>query len=413
MAKKKLTKQESPIMVWEVKQVRVRDLIPNELNPRTITADRLERLQDKISRLGFNQPVKLDHDGTLLGGNKRYRSLMEKGYGDLLIPAMVPPRALTEKERQEIIISDNVHEGAWDFDMLADHFELEDLKAWGLEDLPTIQEVLNEGECDEDEVPEARPEPKVVQGEVYILGNHRLMCGDSTAITDVERLMNGEKADMVFTDPPYNQGVNISGYLKDRPSFKKLAESDNLNNFKPDDFLSVLSILKVKSFYICCNKDLILNYIQYAKDNNRLWDLLAICKINPIPNKSNKYLSDIEWILFSRESGAFFDDSLNYDWYRKAQRVNVKASEFGHPTEKNVGLIQQYISISSKKNSNVFDLFGGSGSTLIACEKTDRKCFMMELDPIYCGVILDRWQKFTGKKAHREDGKPWDEIKEK
>jgi hypothetical protein len=141
MARKKVTKQESPIMVWDVKQVRVRDLIPNELNPRTITADRLERLQDKISRLGFNQPVKLDHDGTLLGGNKRYRSLMEKGYGDLLIPAMVPPRALTEKERQEIIISDNVHEGAWDFDMLADHFELEDLKAWGIEDLPEITEV--------------------------------------------------------------------------------------------------------------------------------------------------------------------------------------------------------------------------------------------------------------------------------
>lgn len=147
MAKKKQKEPSSEILVWQVKQVKVRDLIPNEFNPRTITAERLERLQDKIKRLGFNQPVKLDHDGTLLGGNKRYRSLMEQGLGDLEIPAMVPPRKLTEKERQEIIISDNVHEGAWDFDMLADHFELEDLKAWGIEELPEVssaEDVLNE-----------------------------------------------------------------------------------------------------------------------------------------------------------------------------------------------------------------------------------------------------------------------------
>jgi DNA modification methylase len=398
MAKKKASKQESPIMVWDVKQVRVRDLIPNELNPRTITADRLERLQDKISRLGFNQPVKLDHDGTLLGGNKRYRSLMEKGYGDLLIPAMVPPRALTEKERQEIIISDNVHEGAWDFDMLADHFELEDLKAWGLEDLPTIQEVLNEGECDEDEVPEARPEPKVVKGEIYILGNHRLMCGDSTAITDVDRLMNGEKADMVFTDPPYN--IEYQGVKDKREKIKNDKMSD-------EDFLDFLrqSIQPSDVMYVCCSWQYSNLFKQAMYEIGKpakamiVWD-----KVNPAQHL-DLYFKQHEIIFYHGPFGG--KKTVRGDiWELKRQKNTV------HPTMKPVELIEIALGDHADRKT-VYDGFGGSGSTLIACEKTDRKCFMMELDPLYCGVILDRWQKFTGKKAHREEGKPWDEIKQK
>lgn len=313
-----------------------------------------------------------------------------------------------ETKEKAANIAANKGAGEWDFPELSewmlelDHqnFNL-DLTMFDATEreniIVPVEKIPPEG--DPDHIPTVPAEPTTKLGDIWQLGEHRLMCGDSTSIDAVEKLMNGEKAELLFTDPPYSQGVNPSGFLKDRPSFKKLAETEDLNNFNPSDFLGVVSTLNPDSFYIHCNKELILNYIQYARDNGRLWDLLAICKANPIPSKGNKFLSDIEWIVFSRISGVHFDDSHEYDWYRKAQKVNTKASEFGHPTEKWVGLVEQYLKISSKPHGDVLDLFGGSGTTLIACEKTNRKCFVMEVDPNYCDVIIARWEKYTGQKA--------------
>lgn len=367
----------------------------------------IKAIMDSLSKFGQQKAIVVGDGGVVIAGNGTLEAAKRLGWDTI----DVRRSGLKADEATAYAIADNrsAELAEWDDPVLGDILgELKE-SGWELDDLgfndEDLKDILKQesvpGLTDEDEVPEVdQNEFGVKRGDIWKLGNHRIMCGDSTLKENVEKLMNGKKPDMVFTDPPYAQGVNPSGFLKNRPSFKKLSESD-LNDFNPEDFLNIVSILDVDNFYVHCNKELIVNYIEYAKLNGRLWDLLAICKANPIPIKGNKFLSDIEWVIFSRKKGAYFDDTGPYDWYRKAQLVKTKASEFGHPTEKWVNLIEQYLNISSKISGLVCDLFLGSGSTLIACEKTGRKCYGMELDEHYCSVIIKRWQDFTGKVAER------------
>jgi DNA modification methylase len=268
-------------------------------------------------------------------------------------------------------------------------------------------------EADEDEVPEARPKPKVVQGEVYILGNHRLMCGDSTAITDVERLMNGEKADMVFTDPPYNHASEDKGIATSvSKAHKKLMESEWDKNFS---FLDVAGMIESAmgencTVYICTSHHLFGQIQEWMKLRSNLSGYCVWSKPNPMPSLMKRHWTwSAELICYA----TYGKHTFHFPESGHALSVweITKKSDGSHPTQKPIEVCERAILHSSNQLNIVLDLFGGSGSTLIACEKTDRKCFMMELDPIYCGVILDRWQKFTGKKADREDGVAWDEIK--
>lgn len=259
--------------------------------------------------------------------------------------------------------------------------------------------------CDEDEVPEAKPEPKVVRGEVYILGNHRLMCGDSTSITGIEKLMNGEKADMVFTDPPYGMFLDTdyskmpSTKLEGNKKYSKvIGDSDD---FSPDLIQTTLGV-----FSYC--KEVFMFGADYFAEL--------------LPNKN-----DGSWIVWDKRVTENFDkmigSAFELCWSKSKHKREIArfnntlfsgesdARNKVHPTQKPIKLVEWFVVKWSNPKNKIVDLFGGSGTTLIACEKTDRQCFMMELDPIYCGVILDRWQKFTGKKAHREDGIAWDEIR--
>jgi|694.fasta_scaffold02549_35 DNA modification methylase len=266
-------------------------------------------------------------------------------------------------------------------------------------------------EADEDEVPEARPEPKVVQGEVYILGNHRLMCGDSTAITDVERLMNGEKAEMCFTDPPY--GINYegghfhSGDVNIKRKREKLANDDSDQIYQ--DVIPVISSFTDGPCYTWFADTKPLKLFQSVENCGQIHSLIIWHKINATYAAMNaQYKQRHEPCLYWKPKRSTLrwcgpsDERTIWEMKRDSRNEH-------HPTQKPVELAER--AINNHEAKTVLDLFGGSGSTLIASEKTGRKCFMMELDPIYCGVILDRWQKFTGKKAQREDGKPWDEIK--
>lgn len=375
--------------------------------------DQIERLAKLYEYHGIRHPIIVSsRSGCIVAGHGRKAAAIKAGLKEMPV---VYQSFDTDEAEYAFIQADNAIALWAELDLSGINDDIGDLgpdfdiDLLGIKNF-TVDVADKEFEADEDEVPEARPEPKVVRGEVYILENHRLMCGDSTAITDVEKLMNGEKADMVFTDPPYILSKSGGGMADDRPNWKKY-QDNGLADFDPTGFISILTLLNVPTLYVFCSKDLLKAYIEYFENTKRSWNLLVMQKNNPIPMKNNTFLSDTEWMFFSRGDGATFNNDLEYDRYRKVFSVSVKTSEFGHPTEKQVKIIEPYIEISSKKGMLVLDLFGGSGSTLIACEKTDRQCFMMELDPIYCGVILDRWQKFTGKKAHREDGIAWDEIK--
>jgi site-specific DNA-methyltransferase (adenine-specific) len=231
--------------------------------------------------------------------------------------------------------------------------------------------------------------------------SHRLMCGDSTNEEDVARLMDGAKADMVFTDPPYN--LETKGGCKGEIG-KALRKQGNdiefISNFNPNEFLKVLPTVfenNKLNAYIFCNKELLPTYLNWAVENKYSYNVLVWKKPNAIPI-GDSHRPDIEYLLLFRKN-AIWNNGLKDVNYSRCLEFSRETGL--HPTMKPIRLITNEMQISSYENSNILDLFGGSGSTLIACEQLNRKCYMMELDPHYIDVIIQRWENFTGRKAEK------------
>jgi DNA modification methylase len=382
--------------------VPIHELKPHPKNRNTHPDDQIERLAKILDYQGWRYPIKVSNQsGFITSGHGRLLAAKVLGLSE--VPVNFQDY---EDETQETadLTSDNAIALWAELDFSGINADIPDLgpdfdiDLLGLKDfvLEPIEKL--DPQCDEDEVPDVLPEPKVVQGEVYILGNHRLMCGDSTAITDVERLMDGKKADMVYTDPPY--GVREQGNRKQKGrdnaaetyDFRDII-GDESEKTAQDAFQTAITIGKTVVYWGANNY----SFLPVSR-GWLVWDKRE--------NKGQDDNGDAElaWTNINKPIRVFY-----HLW-----KGMIKASEHGnrriHPTQKPIALAEWCFENYGEPN-NVLDLFGGSGSTLIACEKTNRHCFMMELDPHYCGVILDRWQKFTGKKAHREDGVAWDEIK--
>jgi DNA modification methylase len=292
-----------------------------------------------------------------------------------------------------------------------------DIDLLGLKDF-VIEPADKEGQGDPDEVPEPKP-PVVKLGEVYLLGNHRLMCGDSTCQVDVATLMDGHKADMVFTDPPY--GVN---YSHEQTGRERIGDGKRpkyeIKNDLAEDLPGLLNgfISAMKPFlkedwsgYMFYSGNKVRENINALENNGiRIGQYLVWLKNNHALSYF-KYQYIHEPFLFI---GPGSNVKPNGRWYGDFQTTVWeigKDTDLMHPTQKPVELSERAALHVTLKNDNVFEPFCGSGSTLIGCEKTNRRCFGMEIDPIYCGVILDRWAKFTGKDPHREDGTAWSTIK--
>lgn len=380
--------------IWQVKNIKVKDLFPNKKNPRKISKENLKKLKSKIERLGFHNPVKVDEKMNLLGGNQRVKALLEMGAADLEIPVMIPNRPLTKKEKDEIIITDNVSDGEWDWDILKDEWNMEELKDWGIEwDLSDDEP--EEIEIVEDEVPE-EVSTRCKLGDIWQLGNHRLMCGDSTSVDDVEKLMSGEKADMVFTDPPYGMFLDtdytgMEGMAKGN-KYKKII-GDN-EDFSPDLINTVFT-----NFGYC--KEIF------------LWGADYFAEL--LPNRNNG--SWVVWDKMQNGEGVndaydkMFGSNFELCWsknkHKRALARVLWKGIFGlskedtktrlHPTQKPIELVKWFF--NKFRGDVVVDLYGGSGSTLITCEQLNRKCYMMELDEHYCDVIIQRWENLTGNKA--------------
>ena len=399
--------------------VSVTELKPHPKNRNAHPRDQIKRLAKILEYQGWRYPIKVSKlSGYITSGHGRLEAAK-------LLKLKEVPVSFQDysDEAQEYadLQSDNSIASWAELDLSginADIVDLGpdfDLDLLGIKDFVLEPVEKLEPQCDEDEIPDALPEPKVVRGEVYILGKHRLMCGDSTAITDVERLMDGKKAHLIHTDPPYNIGSDSKNYVGEiRPdSYGELKEAEWDKNFPIEEALSCLCAVVQDSFtaYIWTSQFLI----------NRIWQhfgaydftgYLVWNKSNPMPSLSKRHPTwNTELCVYVAHGS---DRAVNFPTdghFLSVRTLAQKTNGRVHPTQKPIELIEPLIEFSSAKNQNVVDLFGGSGSTLIACEKTGRQCFMMELDPHYCGVILERWQRFTGKKAHREDGVAWDEIK--
>lgn len=383
----------------------IKDLKELPGNPRTIKKDQFEKLKKSIKDNAdyFEaRPIILSNrtgELVILAGNQRYKAA--KAIGMKEVPTILL-EGLSEEREREIIIRDNVENGDWDWDELANTWDAARLTDWGVQMPDWASET--EPEIVEGEAPEPPAEPKSKLGEIYQLGNHRLMVGDSTKVEQVAELMGGVTADMVFTDPPYNMSYSGKGIIK-ASRFGNLKERiSGIIDFDPKT-ISWLAEEKIGNVCIFTSKDLIRQYIDIFagwKFNLLVWE-----KTNVPPFLNNNFLPDIEYLLYFHRGERVWNNGIEpTSIYKKvfsspAMEGKKDAGEDLHPTMKPIRIISDKIRIMSRNGGAVLDPFGGSGSTLIACEQLNRKCYMMELDPHYADVIIERWEKFTGKKAEK------------
>jgi DNA modification methylase len=390
----------------KIKNVGVETLIPYVNNSRTHSDEQIAQIAASIKEFGWTNPILVDGKNGIIAGHGRLMAARKLGYKE--VPA-IELSELTDTQRKAYIIADNrlALNAGWDNEMLtielnellADGFAL-DILGFDTKELNALLEPeVVEGLTDEDAVPDVPEEPKTKLGDIYQLGNHRLMCGDSTSIDAIDKLMEGQKADLVLTDPPYS--IETQGGFKGEigKSLRKQASSiEFIANFEPAEFLNTLPLVfQSNKFnaYIFCNKDLLPDYLIWAKDNKISFNVLIWKKPNAIPI-GDSHRPDIEYLLLFRKSAIWNNGIKGVNYSRCLEYGREKGL---HPTMKPVGLLENEIYISSNTQSIVLDFFGGSGSTLIACEKTNRHARLIELDPKYCDVIVKRWEDFTGKKA--------------
>ena len=372
-------------------------------NPRSLSKEGFERLKKQIQKLGVYKPLLITKDGTVLGGNMRLKALQDLGYKDIWVSVV---EADTEEKKIEYALSDNDRVGKYEGDQLANlignfpEVEWNDY-AVDIKEPQLVSDIMDQySEVTEDEVPEV---PKVAEsklGEVYTLGRHRLMCGDATKIEDVEKLMNGQKADITFHSPPYNVGHNL-GYDKD---------SKYIND--TDDKVDYLDLLTKSLENSLDNSRYSFFNLQFLENNKR--DLATFLYLNldyfvdiAFWKKSqvqpamaeNVMNSQVEVIMiFSKENNnrAIRTATFNRGLLSNFVETNSASGENKEAKIHNATFPLRFVShfIKNFSKDSVLDLFGGAGSTLIACEQTNRTCYMMELDPLYCDVIRKRYTNY-------------------
>ena len=378
-------------MTPKIEQVAVADLIPYASNSRTHSDAQIAQIAASIREFGWTNPILIDGDNGLIAGHGRL--LAARKLGMEIIPAIVLDH-LTKAQQRALVIADNqlALNAGWDINLLK--AEIEDLKLenfdldlLGFDDKfldGLLEPEPTEGLTDEDAVPEVPVVPKTVLGDVWVLGNHRLMCGDSTSIDAVEKLMDGVKPDLIHTDPPYGMNaVSKSSVLK------KNYGTDIMGDDTPDVAKDAFRLI----------------YGLYPDAKQIWWGANYYCSVLP----------DSEcWLVWDKNNGASDQTDCELAWanFRSVVRQFTMASEKTnrvHPTQKPVALMEWIIKRFNLSASTIADFFGGSGSTLIAAEKHNIKAFIMEFDPKFADVIIKRWQDFTGQQAvHAETGEAFD-----
>jgi len=399
----------------KIEMMRTADLIPYARNTRTHSPEQVAQIAGSIREFGFTNPVLIDGDNGIIAGHGRVMAASKLGLAK--VPC-IRLAHLTDTQKRAYIIADNklAELAGWDEEMLKlelgelqnEDFNLE-LIGFSQDELDDLLNLGEEGGkaglTDDDDAPEVAEHPVSRPGDLWALGNHRLMCGDSVVLTDVERLMAGAKADLVFTDPPYN--VDYTGYTKE----KLKIQSDKMTTeefvaFLQGTFASYRVIIKPgASMYVCHPSSFQREFQNALESAGFSVRAQVIWAKNTFAWGFGRYKFQHEPIFYCHvegESDAWYGDKTQSTlWQEKKPAANRL-----HPTMKPVELIERALRNSSKAGDRVVDLFGGSGSTMIACEKTGRDCSLMEMDPKYVDVIVKRWQDFTGRKAvHQETGK--------
>ena len=377
----------------EIKYKKIEDLIPYINNSRTHSDDQVTQIASSIKEFGWTNPILLDGENGIIAGHGRL--MAAKKLNEIEVPT-IELSELTEIQKKAYIIADNklALNAGWDNEIL--QLEIAELKDAGFDlgltgfsadELKEFTPII-EGLVDEDKVPEVPDEPTTKLGDIYQLGNHRLMCGDSTSIDAVDKLVNNAKIDLCYTDPPY--GINEKG---DRSKRGGLTQGNNLKDFKDDTIDYAIEAYQIVEGVLNIPRQVWwgANYYCHALPQSNNWFVWD----KRVEDKMTDTQSDCElaWVKSKWSSVRIF---------RHLWKGLIKGSEHGqkrvHPTQKPVALAEWSFDYF-REVSTVLDLFGGSGSTLIACEKANKSCYIMEFEPYYCDVIVKRWEEFTGKKA--------------
>lgn len=384
----------APTMAVEMRPTQ--SVRPYERNAKRHAKSQVARVAASIREFGWAQPLVVDAAGSLIIGHCRLEAAKSLGLAEVPVVVM---DALTDAQVRALRLADNrLNESAWDMELVTAELKLMDV---GLVDLSGFsRDLLLETNAGDDDVPEPPKRPRTARGDLYELGDHRLMCGDATSADDVGRLTEGKMADMVFTDPPYVMYGNSNG-----------AEGVTDDKMVSSFFRDVLATVKqaVKPFghaYVCCDWRgigawyRVNSEVRLSMKNLIVWD-------KGTPAMGSMFRPQYEMIIFFSNSSEVTKVAGrikggqrtvgNYSNVWQFGRVGPKEKE--HTAAKPVALMERAINISCDKGETVLDIFGGSGSTLMACEKSGRKCRMMEIEPTYCDVIVTRWERMTGRKA--------------
>lgn len=385
----------------KIEIVNIESIQPYINNPRKLKDSAIDKVAKSIKEFGFRQPIVVDANRIIVVGHTRYRASKKLGLKE--VPITIADN-LTQEQINAYRIADNRtnEEAEWDIDLLKTEIKELELADFNLDLTGFDEDQLNdflfeeqEGLTDEDEVPETPEEPITKLGDIWKLGNHRLMCGNSVDYEDVHKLMNNKIADLVNTDPPY--GVNYQSNMRTKSEkFDVIKNDDKILDITPmiDKFskgwVFIWTTWKVIDKWLDNTKSFGFptNMVVWHKGGGGIGDL------------KKTFSTDYEMALVFNRGAELCGKRIGSVW--KLQKD--KAIKYKHPTQKPVELSVEAIDKTTNPKSIVMDLFLGSGSSLIACEKMDRICYGMELDPKYCDVIVKRWEQFTGKKAELENG---------
>jgi DNA modification methylase len=374
----------------KTKTVKISEVKSNPNNPRTIKDDKFKKLVASIKEFPEMldiRPIVVNADMVVLGGNMRLKACKEAGLKE--VPIIIADH-LTEDQAKQFIIKDNVSGGEWDWDMLKMEWDVADLDAWGL-DVPEFNVTL-EAEEDEFDVPEGGVETDIVLGDLFEIGEHRLICGDSTQTDTFDRLLGQELADMVITDPPYN--VAYEGKTKKALTIQNDSMGDkDFYQFLYDFYTALAAYTKAGGAWYVWHADSEgANFRQAMKDAGIMVKQCLIWVKNSMVMGRQDYQWKHEPCLYGWKEGAA------HNWYSDRKQTTVldfkrPSRNAEHPTMKPIELFSYQIQNSSKPGDIVADAFAGSGTTMVACHQINRKAYVVEFDPKYCQVIIDRMRK--------------------
>ena len=397
--------------------IQIDALIPYARNSRTHSDAQVAQIAASIKEFGFTNPVLIDAGGGIIAGHGRVLAARKLGLSE--VPC-IRLEHLTDAQKRAYVIADNrlALNSGWDMEMLK--VEFADLQELGFDleltgfDLDEIKELLapvgTEGLTDPDDAPPLPENPRTRPGDIWVMGKHRLLCGDSTSVTDLEKLTEGQLVDMWLTDPPYN--VAYEGGTKEKLTIKNDEMGDEqFRQFLRDAYTAADMVMKPGAvFYIWYADVETYNFVGAVRDAGWKMSQILVWKKSSLILGRKDYHFKHEPCLYGWKEGAA------HLWAADRKQTTIlefeKPSRNGeHPTMKPVALFEYQLLNNTKGGDQVLDSFGGSGTTLIAAEKNGRVARIMELDPKYCDVIVRRWQEFTGKIAiHAETGEPFAEV---